>query len=570
MKEYRGIGASEGIISSPIIVFRHEAAAAAVVQRMNFETAMNKFYEGRRLLRDELIFMARQAEEKFGLDNAGIYEGYAEILMDDEIEELVKEYIREGSAPDLAALKALEKQANELESLKEGINRERCFDLMDMGRRLAAFVSGSNQFPVPVIDKPCILVTDDLSPFETIQLNQNLILGLTMDRGGSTGHVAILARSLGIPCVVGLENASRHVQNGMICALDGDSGSFIIEPDEETLVCFRRMEETRKQKLSVLVKNALEPVCTKDGTAVLICANVSSPEEAERTEIMGADGVGLFRTEFFYMDNKNLPSEQDQFRAYRRALSALGDKPLTIRTLDLGGDKMHPVFNLEKEDNPFLGYRGIRFSLDRPEIFKPQIRAILRAAAFGRVEIMFPMVVSPDEFRLGRSIVEECQKELAAEGIEAGKPPVGIMVETPAAALMAGEFAAICDFFSIGTNDLTQYTLAADRNNSRLLKLQNPLNPAVLRLMALACREALKAKIPVGICGELAADPNAIPLLIGFGISKLSVSASRIPAIKAKIRSLDSSRCRSLAQKAMELENTEAIYGLLSQKGIYD
>ncbi|MCL2831801.1 MAG: phosphoenolpyruvate--protein phosphotransferase [Treponema sp.] len=562
VKEFIGTGASEGYVCGPAVVFRHEPQPAAAAQNLGFDAAMKKFYEGRYILRDELLAMAREAGVKYGSDKAGIYEGYAEILMDDEIEELVKKSIMEGNAPEQAAQKALEQQARELEALENGIMKERGADFLDLSRRLAAAVSGSNLYPMPVLEKPCILVTDDLSPFETIQIDHKLILGLAMDRGASTGHVAILARSLGIPCVVALDNAGMHVSNETVCALDGSTGSFIIEPDAQIMENFKKREENRKKNLNANVKNAMETARTKDGKTVMVCANINFPEEAERAVSMGADGVGLYRTEFFYMNSVMLPTEEEQFLAYSKTLIALEKRPLTIRTLDMGGDKDHPCLGLEKEQNPFLGYRGIRFSLNRPEIFKPQIRAVVRAAALGKTELMFPMVVSVNEFKKAAALVDECRAELAAEGIQAGNPCLGIMVETPAAAIMAQEFADVCDFFSLGTNDLAQYILAADRGNSALSEFHSRLDPAVLRLMAYACDAAVKANIQMGICGELAADLTAIPLLVGLGITKFSVSASRIPAVKAKIRELDSTRCKTLVQQAIKMPDIKSIYEL--------
>jgi phosphotransferase system enzyme I (PtsI) len=369
---------------------------------------------------------------------------------------------------------------------------------------------------------------------------------------------------LDIPCVVGLGNASAETQTGLPAALDGTSGRFITNPGGETISAFQRKEEERRQRLCVLMKTSAEPACTLDGVSILVCANIGSPEEARIAAAQGADGVGLFRTEFLYMDSKSLPSEEDQFTAYRQALDALGTKPLTIRTLDIGGDKDHPALGLEKEGNPFLGYRAIRLSLDRPSILKPQLRAVLRSAVFGRVELMFPLVVTLDEFKAARSLVEEYAAELASEGIEAVRPPLGIMVETPAAVLMAVEFAAAADFFSIGTNDLTQYTLAADRGNPRVARLYDPLNPAVLRLLAAACNAAMTAGIPVSLCGELAADQQALPLLIGLGITKLSLSAPGIPSAKAQIRTLDKGKCIRLARQALTLPSAAEVHALLS------
>ena len=560
--EFIGTGASEGTVYGPAVIFRHELPSAEnSSQVFSFNEAMEKFYNGRSALQGELVSMAREAEKKFGEDKASLFEAYAEILMDDEIEDSVKIHIKEGMAPGMAAQEALEEQVRELEALKGAYMRERGRDLADIGRRLAALISGGKLSSLPVLDKPSILVADELSPFETLSLNLDLILGLALDKGGYTGHTAILARSLGIPCVVGL-GVSGQLRNGCLCALDGGRGSFVTEPDEETLKIFSRKEEARQKELISLAKNAGEQVSTSDGAAIIVYANIGSPEEARRAAAQGADGVGVFRTELMYMEGDRLPSEEEQFRSYREAQDTLAGKIITIRTLDIGGDKDHPALGLEKEDNPFLGYRALRLGLNRPEILKPQIRAILRAAYFGKVQIMFPLISSLDEIRKARSCVEECRKELLAEGLEAGNPPFGIMVETPAAVIMAREFAGESDYFSIGTNDLAQYTLAADRGNPRIASLYDQLNPAVLRLIDMTVKAASEAGIHVCLCGELAADLKALPLLIGLGLTELSVSSSWIPQIKAKIQSLDFKKCLVLAEKALALRTAAEVRNL--------
>lgn len=560
---FSGIGACEGAVTGKALVFRHEQAREARGAAAETpEAAMEQFYRGRRIVSEELAAMGREAEQKYGSDKAGIFEGYSEILMDDEIEELVRAAVQKGIPAATAAREALETQARELEALDNAYMGERGSDLADIGRRLAAAINGESG-AFPVLTEPVILVADDLSPFETVRLDPGLILGLALDKGGYTGHVAILARSLGIPCAAALGNASALVQNNELCALDGGSGRLENNPADETLAAFKRRETERKQRLGEFASNARTQAFTCDGAHITVCANIGAPEEAVRAAAQGADGVGLFRTEFLYLDRGRLPAEDEQFAMYRKALDALEGKPLTIRTLDIGGDKAHPALGLEKEDNPFLGYRAIRLALDQSRVFKPQLRAILRAAAFGSVELMFPLVVSLDEFRRARALTEEARAELEAEGIAAGSLPLGIMVETPAAALLAREFAAEADFFSIGTNDLTQYVLAADRGNPRVAALYDPLNPAVLRLISQTCGAAAEAGIPVCLCGELASDEAALPLLIGLGLGKLSVSAAGIPRIKAAIRGLDSKKCRELARNALALSTGAEVRALL-------
>ena len=560
--EFRGIGASPGTVSGTAIVLRHENLIDEAGQDFTFDEAMEKFCRGRAILHEELMSMAKKAELKLGSGKAGLFEAYAEILMDDEIRESVSSYIKKGASPGGAARRAFEDQVKELEALNGAYMSERGRDLADIGRRLAAAVSGKTEAALPEIKTPSILVADDLGPFEIVNLDHNFIMGIATDKGGYTGHLAILARSLGIPCVVGLEDVSGMVKNSDICALDGNIGLFMTKPDNETIKLFSQKEDARQKEIASLAKAAAGPVCTLDGLPITVCANIGTAPEAESARAKGADGVGVFRTELMYMEDDKLPTEEEQLRSYREALTAMGSGVLTIRTLDMGGDKEHPALGLEKEENPFLGYRAIRMGLDKPEIFKPQIRAVLRAAAFGKVEIMFPLVSSLDEIRRIRRCMEECRRELARDGIEAGDPPVGIMVETPAAAIMAGEFAAETDFFSIGTNDLTQYTLAADRGNPRIAKLYDQLDPSVLRLLAMTSEAAAEAEIPSCVCGEIAADPKALPILIGLGIAKFSVSSSHIPGLKAEIRKLDSGKCRLHAQKALKLSTAAEVRSL--------
>jgi len=559
--EYTGIGASDGTACAQAVVFRHDFTAAEK-RELSLEAAMEEFNRGRRFVYQELCSMAVEAKKKFGPDKAGIYEGYAEILMDEEIEEQAKiNFLEGGLSIESASQKALDDQASELEALENSYMKERGADLADIGRRLAAAISGKTQTALPALTAPCVLIVDELSPFETVRLDHSFIQGIAMDKGGATCHVAILAKSLNIPCVMGLGNASEQIQSGTLCAIDGGSGKIISDPDSKTAAGFRAKENNRKLSDSLL-KEFESPVCTLDGVCVKVCANIGSPQEAGLVRC--ADGVGLFRTEFLFMGG-DCPSEDEQFEAYRQAALALGEKPLTIRTLDIGGDKDLPALGLKKEENPFLGYRAIRHSLDNPGIFKSQLRAILRAACFGNIELMFPLASTLDEFRRARVFTRDCLRQLVSEGIDAKMPPVGLMIETPAAAILAGAFAKEADFFSIGTNDLTQYTLAADRGNPKVSGLYDPLNPAVLRLLELTCNGAKNAGISAGMCGELAADESALPLLIGLYLSKLSISAPRIPAIKAKIKTLDRAKCEDIARHALTLTTATEVHAFLKE-----
>ncbi|QQO10920.1 phosphoenolpyruvate--protein phosphotransferase [Breznakiella homolactica] len=563
---YQGIGASDGAVVGKTVTFRHHDplhTKTVDFHSQGVEIELSRFREARQRIFDDLTSMALEAEKKFGKNEAGIFEGYAEILMDNEIEEMTLSFIEEGYNAGMAVKKAIDMIAEEFEALDDDYMKERAADIADIGRRMEAATSGEEQIHPPVLTEPCILVADDLSPFETVKINHKYLQALVVDLGGNTGHVAILARSLGIPCVVGLKNASLSVEDGMVCGVDGGSGLFIINPDQAMIDLLRNTEKERIRKMDALTKKAAEPALTRDGKKIAVCGNIGSFEEGKNAMAHGADGIGLLRTEFLYMNQDTLPSEDEQYERYREILDTLEGRTLTIRTLDVGGDKEYPVLGLGKEQNPYLGYRAIRVGLSKPHILKPQLRAILRTSAAGPVELMFPMVVSCGELRQLKAVLAECRAELENESVPCGNPAVGIMIETPAAAVMARDLAGESDFFSIGTNDLTQYTLAVDRGNPLVAGLYDPLDPAVLRLIAMTCEAAQEKGIPVSMCGELAADGKAAPLLIGMGLEKLSVSSSRIPEIKEILRGIDTVSCRELVGKVLTCSDAAGVHALV-------
>ncbi|MDR0760589.1 MAG: phosphoenolpyruvate--protein phosphotransferase [Treponema sp.] len=570
---FNGIGASEGIALGLTAVFRHteeeaapsDTAPSTIGGRGNIETEMKRFFQGRDRLVRELETLVSEAAEKIGVEEAGIFEGYIEIVMDDEIEESVRAGIANGMDAVTAINKTISGIAEEFAALEGSYMGERTSDLKDLGRRLSNAVDNREGPALPVLTEPRILAVDELSPVETVRLDMSKVLAIAADRGGKTGHAAILARSLGIPCVTGLGSFSGSAGDGWFCIVDGDAGIVELDPGEELIRRYKRLAAARKVKQDAVKAAAFEPAITKDGITFMVCANLGSPDEAESVCNAGADGVGLFRTEFLYMNSRSLPSEAEQYTVYTKALRMLRGKPLTVRTLDIGGDKDLPALGLTKEDNPFLGCRGIRISLERPDLFRPQIRALFRAAAEGPLHIMFPMVISVTEVRRLKREAATWKAELEAEGAAVGNAPIGIMIETPAAALMARELAAEADFFSIGTNDLTQYTLAVDRTNERIADLYDPFNPAVLRLIQQTCSAAIEAGIPASMCGEFASHELAVPLLAGFGLREFSVAAPRVPLVKAAIRRLDSRSCRALAQQVIPLTCAEEVREVLAK-----
>jgi phosphotransferase system enzyme I (PtsI) len=561
---FEGIGASPGKALGRATVFIHRPetdspghGGSEADAFLGFEEELARFRGAVKTVHAQLLALAKEGE-KFGPHEAGMFEGYAEILMDDEIEETARGLIAGGLNAAAAGQKLMEGLAGEWENM-DAYMAQRAGDLRDLGKKLRIAASGEKGAELPVLHEPSILIADELSPFETAALDHRFIKALALDSGGYTGHVAILARSLGIPCAAGLGGASAAARDGELCALDGDAGLFILNPGGEEIDIFRAGEKGR-----VSFKALPEAVCTGDGVPIAVCANIGSVDEGALARERGADGVGLLRTEFLYMNR--LPGEDEQYESYTRILEALNGKPLTIRTMDIGGDKEFPALGLAREENPFLGYRAIRIGLDQTAVLKTQLRAILRASARGNVELMFPLIISPGEFKAAKAMLAECRKELEQRGLAVGNPPAGIMVETPAAALMAKELAEEADFFSLGTNDLTQYTLAVDRGNPKVASLYDPLNPAVLRLMSLCTKAARQAGIPAGLCGELAGDETALPLLIGLDLVKLSLGGPKIPLIKEGIKKLDTGACRSLARKALACKSAGEVRELLKQE----
>jgi len=421
------------------------------------------------------------------------------------------------------------------------------------------------ELPSIDLEQPSILITADLSPSDTAHLDPTQVLGICVELGGATSHSAILARALGIPAIVGLGNSLWAIGEGDIVAIDGESGQLWLQPDEgqKKELLKRRSAWQRVQENAKAASK--EAAVTIDGHTVEIVANIGGPNDVAVALEYGAEGVGLFRTEFLFMDRATAPSEDEQFQAYAQVAEAVGQRPLIIRSLDVGGDKPLPYLDLGQETNPFLGWRGIRFCLDRPEIFKPQLRAVLRASAKGNVKLMFPMIGSIGEIQAVKSMLAEGQDDLRQASIPFDeKMEVGMMIEVPSAVATADLLAAEVDFFSIGTNDLTQYTMAADRGNANVAGLAQALQPAVLRMIKQTVDAAHAAGIWVGICGELAGNAAATPLLVGLGLDELSMSAPSIPAVKESIRQLRYSEAQSIAEAVLALDSVTAVANYLS------
>jgi phosphotransferase system enzyme I (PtsI) len=445
-----------------------------------------------------------------------------------------------------------------LESLDDPYIGERAADIRDVGARVLRILRGGQGQPGLTLDEPAIVVAWELAPSETIQLPREMVLGILTGAGGKTSHTAIIARQMGVPAVVGAGDGIREIIQGQTLVLDGDEGTVIPGADPETLWTYQERARRSKAAAEATKAWASLPSVTKDGRRIEVACNIASPQDVPGCLEVGCDGIGLFRTEFLYTGRDPSPSEEQQFEAYRQVVEALAPRPVIIRTMDVGGDKALPCLGPEKEDNPFLGFRGIRVCLGNPEAFKTQLRAILRTSPFGKIRIMFPMITALEELRQAKDLLERVQRDLILEGLEVDDSvQVGIMIEVPSAAVMARELARECDFFSIGSNDLIQYTLAADRLNERVSYLYSHYNPAVLRLIDLTVRSAHAEGIWVGICGEMAADASMVPFLIGAGIDELSVAPSALLRVKENLLSCDSTEVANIAREVLSLP-TEA------------
>ncbi len=444
---------------------------------------------------------------------------------------------------------------------------ERVNDIYDIEKRLIRHLIGQRQEDLAHLNEPVIVVAHDLTPTQTASFDKRYVLGLATDAGGRTSHTAIVARSLSIPAVVALGQGSEKTAAGDTVIVDGHRGLFIINPDEETVREYRSYEATHLEHIHELDELAQQPAVTTDGVTIQLLGNIEFPHEAKNTLQKGGDGIGLYRTEFLYLDADHEPTEEDHYQAYVQVIKTLGNSPITIRTLDLGADKFTQNRRPSREPNPFLGLRSIRYCLRNIALFKRQIRAILRASAHGSIKMMFPLITNLLELRQAKWLVADAREDLEEEGIPFDESiQIGMMVETPAAALMAEEFAREVDFFSIGTNDLIQYTLAVDRGNEEVASLYSPAHPAVLNLLRQVVQAARREKIDLSICGEMAGDSDFTALLLGLGFTTLSMAAPIIPEIKRVIRALSMEQCRQIARKALSFDTDKQIISYLRTK----
>lgn len=517
------------------------------------EQEVSRFLAGRAKASEQLEAIKTKAGETFGEEKEAIFEGHIMLLEDEELEQEIIALIKDDLASaDAAAYTVIEGQAKALEELDDEYLKERAADVRDIGKRLLQNILGMPIVDLGSIQDEVILVATDLTPSETAQLNLDKVLGFITDLGGRTSHTSIMARSLELPAIVGTSDVTKQVKNDDYLILDAVNNQIYVNPTADVIDQLKAAQNQYITEKNDLAKLKDLPAITLDGHQVEVCANIGTVRDVAGAERNGAEGVGLYRTEFLFMDRDSLPTEDEQFQAYKAVAEAMGSQAVIVRTMDIGGDKDLPYMNLPKEENPFLGWRAIRIAMDRREILHAQLRAILRASAFGKLRIMFPMIISVEEVRDLKGEIETLKAQLREEGKAFDESiEVGVMVETPAAAVIAHHLAKEVDFFSIGTNDLTQYTLAVDRGNELISHLYNPMSPSVLGLIKQVIDASHAEGKWTGMCGELAGDERATLLLLGMGLDEFSMSAISIPRIKKIIRNTNFEDVKALAAQAL-------------------
>lgn len=566
----KGIAAAPGYAIGPVFVMKDTHVK---VERRNLTAAEAKaevvrFSEIVKQAIEQVKEIQEQARIKMGEEQAEIFESHILVLHDDEFVGRTKEVIIEQS---MNAEAALAEVTEELVTFFEGMDNEymneRAADFRDLSKRLHSLLTGAKQVSLSDFEEPVVLITDDLTPSDSAQLDRDRVAGFATNIGGKTSHSAIMARSMEIPAVVGLKDVTERLNDGDMIILDGTTGELIVHPTEEQIAAYQEKKVKFEQKKADFQKYLNSPSVTADGHQVELVANIGNPHDAHQAHKNGAEGIGLFRTEFLYMGRPNFPTEEEQFAAYKEVAETFGAQhPIVIRTLDIGGDKELDYLELPKEMNPFLGYRAIRLCLDEKEMFKTQLRAILRASAFGNVKIMYPMIATIVELRAANAILAEVKAELDAAGIGYNKElEVGIMIEIPAAVLVSDQLAKEVDFFSIGTNDLVQYTMAADRMNEKVSHLTQPMNPSVLRLIRMVIDNAHQAGKWVGMCGEMAGNLVSIPVLLGLGLDEFSMSASSILPARVLLSKIDAAKAKEVAAAVLQMETADEIQQFVQQ-----
>ncbi len=558
-----GILASPGIAIGKALLLQEDEIVlnTNTIPETQVEAEIQCFYDARKKSAAQLEVIKQKALETFGEEKEAIFEGHIMLLEDEELEEEILALIKNDKlSADNAIYTVIEEQATALESLDDEYLKERATDIRDIGSRFVKNALGINIVSISDINEEVILVAYDLTPSETAQINLDYVLGFACDIGGRTSHTSIMARSLELPAVVGTNNITKQVKNGDMLVLDAINNQIFVNPTEAELEQAKQVQQAFLAEKEDLAKLKDLPAETLDGHCVEVCGNIGTVKDCDGIIRNGGEGVGLYRTEFLFMDRDALPTEEEQYQAYKEVAEAMEGQSVIIRTMDIGGDKDLPYMDLPKEMNPFLGWRAVRISLDRREILRDQLRGILRASAHGKLRIMFPMIISVEEIRALKEAIEEYKAELRSEGLAFDESiEIGVMVETPAAAAIAHHLAKEVSFFSIGTNDLTQYTLAVDRGNEMISHLYNPLSPAVLTVIKQVIDASHAEGKWTGMCGELAGDERATLLLLGMGLDEFSMSGISIPKVKKVIRNSNFAEVKAMAQEALSLPTAAEI-----------
>lgn len=565
--QLNGIAASPGIAIAKAYQLVTPDLSFEKVTTENTEEEISRLEQALEISRTELEKIKEHTENKLGEDHAAIFSAHLLILNDPELINPMKEKIETDKVIAATAVEEVSTMFIDMfENMDNEYMRERAADIKDVTKRVMAHILGVT-FPNPaLIDEEVVIIAEDLTPSDTAQLNREFVQGFATDIGGRTSHSAIMARSLEIPAVVGTKNITESVSQNDLIIIDGLEGNVIVHPTDEELATYREKQEAYAKQREEWAKLKDEPTITKDGVQVELAANIGTPDDVAGALHNGAEGVGLYRTEFLYMGKSELPSEEEQFEAYKSVLEQMGDKPVVVRTLDIGGDKELNYMDLPKELNPFLGFRAIRFCLENENVFRPQLRALLRASAFGNLKIMFPMIATLEEFRRAKGILLDEKEKLAAEGIKVAENiEVGIMVEIPSTAVTAAQFAKEVDFFSIGTNDLIQYTMAADRMNEQVSYLYQPYHPAILNLVNNVIEAAHKEGKWAGMCGEMAGDPIAVPILLGLGLDEFSMSATSILPARTQLSKLSKEQIASHKEELLAMGTTDEVVEFINQ-----
>ncbi len=567
MSHIKGIGASAGIAVAKAFVMETPSFDIPSHKIEDVAAEKARFQDAIAQSKTELEAIREHTLRELGPDKAEIFSAHLLIVEDPEIVSQVNDKIE---SENMNAAKALDEVAQTMvmifESMDNEYMRERAADVRDVTKRVMAHILGVTFVTPASISEEVIIIAEDLTPSDTAQLNRKYVKGFATNIGGRTSHSAIMSRSLEIPAVVGTKVALEEIKNGDLVIIDGTEGDVFVNPSEDLVKEYegkRADFEAYKEELKQLVN---EESITADGHKVKLAANIGTPNDLEGVLKNGSDAIGLYRTEFLYMDSETFPTEEEQYTAYKTVLEGMEGKQVVIRTLDIGGDKELSYLDLPKEMNPFLGYRAIRLCLEETDLFRTQLRALLRASAHGNLAIMFPMIATLEEFRAAKALLLEEEAKLKEEGIEVGQYETGMMVEIPSTAVMAKQFAKEVDFFSVGTNDLIQYTMAADRMNEKVSYLYQPFNPAILNLLHNVITEAHKAGKWVGMCGEMAGEELAIPILLGLGLDEFSMSASSVLRARSLVKRLTKSETEAIVNEVLNIDTAEEVVNFLSEK----